>query len=100
MTQERVLIWDRIDDNRRSTALFFVLFVLFVAAFFAAIGVFIVLYAGAPPEDQVRLSVQIAIVAALIALGIGVMMYFSAPAPVLMGSGAPAGTKGGGAEPC
>ena len=53
--QERVLIWDRIDANRRSTALFFVLFVLFVAAFFAAIGVFIVLYAGVPPEDQVRL---------------------------------------------
>jgi len=94
MTQQRVLIWDRIDANRRSTALFFVLFVLFVTAFFAAIGVFIVLYAGAPPGDQVRLSVQIAIAAALIALGIGVMMYFSAPATVLMVSGAHEVSKG------
>jgi len=91
--QERVLIWDRIDANRRSTALFFVLFVLFAAAFFAAIGVFIVLYAGVPEEDQFRLSVQIAIAAALIALGIGVMMYFSAPATVLMVSGAHEVTK-------
>jgi len=90
---ERVLIWDRIDANRRSTALFFVLFVLFTAAFFAAIGVFITLYAGVPEEDQLRLSVQIAIAAALIALGIGVMMYFSAPATVLMVSGAHEVTK-------
>src|SRR3989304_9452751 len=61
---------------------------LLLGAFFAAIGVIIVLYAGVPPEDQVRLSVQIGIAAALIALGIGVMMYFSAPATVLMVSGA------------
>ncbi len=90
---ERILIWDRIDANRRSTALFFVLFVLFATAFFAAIGVLIVLYAGLPEEDQFRLSVQIAIAAALIALGIGVMMYFSAPATVLMVSGAHEVTK-------
>src|SRR3972149_10288913 len=90
---ERVLIWDRIDANRRSTALFFVLFVLFAAAFSPAIGVFIVLYADVPEEDQFRLSVQIAIAAALIALGIGVMMYFSAPATVLMVSGAREVTK-------
>src|SRR3989304_5906837 len=85
---ERVLIWDRIDANRRSTALFFALFVLFAAAFFAAIGVFITLYAGVPEEDQLRRSVQFAVVAVLIATAFGIMMYFSASATVLMVSGA------------
>ena len=85
--QERVLIWDRIDANRRSTALFFVLFVLFAAAFFAAIGVFITLYAGVPEEDQFMRSVQFAVVAVLIATAFGILMYYTAPATVLMVSG-------------
>jgi heat shock protein HtpX len=85
---ERVLIWDRIDANRRSTAVFFVLFVLFTAAFFAAIGVFVTLYAGVPEEDQLMRSVQFAVVAVLIAMAFGIMMYFSASATVLMVSGA------------
>jgi len=91
--QERLLIWDRIDANRRSTALFFVLFVLFVAAFFAAVGVFITLYAGVPEEDQLMRSVQFAVVAVLIATAFGILMYFTASATVLMVSGAHEVTK-------
>ncbi len=84
---ERVLVYDRIDSNRRSSVLLVVLFILFTAAFFAAIGVFITLYAGVPEEDQVRLSIQIAVAAALIAAAVGILMYFLAPATVLMVSG-------------
>ncbi len=84
---ERVLVYDRIDANRRSSTLLVVLFILFVAAFFAAIGVFVTLYAGVPEQDQVRLSVQIAVAGALIAAAFGLMMYFLAPTTVLMVSG-------------
>lgn len=86
--QERVLIWDRIDSNRRDTVIFFILFTLFVAAFFAAVGAFLVQYAGVPEEDQLRLSVQIAIAALLLSIGFGTIMYMSAVAAVLGVSGA------------
>jgi len=36
--QERVLVYDRIDANRRTTVLLLAGFVLFTAAFFAAVG--------------------------------------------------------------
>ncbi len=85
--QERVLIYDRIGGNKRSTFLLMVGFVLFVAAFFAAIGVFLTFYAGVAEEDQVRLSVQIAVAAAVISLGLGLMMYYVSTATVLMISG-------------
>jgi heat shock protein HtpX len=86
--QERVLIWDRIDANRRDTVIFFVLFALFATVFFAAVGAFLVQYAGVPGEDQLRLTIQIAAAAALLSVGIGAVMYMSASAAVLAVSGA------------
>jgi heat shock protein HtpX len=85
---ERVLIWDRIDANRRDTVIFFLLFSLFVAAFFTAIGAFLVQYGSVPEEDQLRLTIQIAIAAALLSIGFGTIMYMSAAAAVLGISGA------------
>src|SRR6266571_2891992 len=81
--QERVLIYDRIGANRRSTVMLLALFVLFLAAFFTAIGLFIVAYGGADPIANIGTSIGIAVVGALIALVIGVIMYFSATAAVI-----------------
>src|SRR3989454_8082845 len=80
---ERLLIYDRIGANRRSTLVLLALFVLFLAAFFTAIGLFIVAYGGADPIANIGTSIGIAVVGALIALVIGVIMYFSATAAVI-----------------
>ncbi len=91
--QERVLIYDRIDANRRSTVLLLALFVLFFAAFFGAVGAFIAAYSGTAAEDMTRTAVTIAIAAAVMALPIGLIMYVAAPATVLMISGVHEVTK-------
>jgi heat shock protein HtpX len=81
--QGRVLIWDRVDENRRNTIIFFVLFALLVAAFFAAVSVFIALYAGVAEDDLVPVSIRIGIGAVLVATAVGVIMYFAGSATVL-----------------
>ncbi len=85
---ERVLIYDRIGANRRSTVFLIVGFVLFTALFFAAIGVILSYYSGVTAEDQLKLTIQMAVAAAIIAAGVGLLMYFAATATVLMISGA------------
>src|SRR3989304_7165637 len=84
---ERVLVYERIDGNRRLTFVLLAGFIVLMAAFFAAIGVFLTLYAGVPEGDQVRLSVQIAVAGAIVSLAFGLLMYYTAPATVLMISG-------------
>ncbi|MEX0800505.1 MAG: M48 family metallopeptidase [Dehalococcoidia bacterium] len=96
MTQplpERVLIWDRVDENRRSTIVFFVLFALLVAGFFAAVSVFIALYAGVAEDDLLPVAIRIAIAALLVATALGAIMYFAASAAVLSVGGAHEVTK-------
>jgi heat shock protein HtpX len=90
---ERVLIYDRIARNRRSTFILLVLFTLLAGAFFAAIGVFLSGYASPTGEINVDASVRIAVAAALLALGFGVIMYFTAPSAVMAISGAHEVTK-------
>jgi len=84
---ERVLVYDRIDGNRRLTFVLLAGFIVLLAAFFAAVGVFLTLYAGVPEEDQARLAVQIAVAGAIVSLAFGLLMYYTAPATVLMISG-------------
>lgn len=90
---ERVLVYDRIGANKRSTFFLVVGFVLFTALFFAAIGVILSSFGGAAQGDQARLSIQIGIAAAIIAAGVGILMYYAATATVLMISGAHEVTK-------
>jgi len=91
--QERVLIWDRIDANKWRTLLLLLGFVLFTAAFFAAVGTIISIYGGVSPDADPTLTVQIAIASALIAAAVGVLMYYAATATVLSISGAHEVTK-------
>jgi heat shock protein HtpX len=85
---ERILIYDRIGSNRRNTILLVAFFVLFVGAFFAAVGVVGNYYFSYSGEFNLRQSLQIGVAAALFALGIGVMLYFTAPTAVMSISGA------------
>jgi len=93
LPQERVLVYDRIDGNRRSTFLLLALFVLFTAVFFAAVGAFVAVYGGASEEELLPSSVVIAATAAAVALVLGLVMYYAAPATVLMISGVHQVTK-------
>src|SRR3972149_3148973 len=90
---ERVLVYDRIDANRRSTFLLLALFVLFTAAFFGAVGAFSAVYGGASEEEMLPSSLTIAVVAAGIALMLGLGMYYAAPMTVLTISGVHQVTK-------
>ncbi len=85
--QERVLIYDRVDANKRSTFLLLALFVIFLGGFFAAIGAFVAAYGGASDEDLPRVAATIGLAAALIAIPLALMVYVAAPAAVLMISG-------------
>lgn len=86
--QQRVLIYDRIGANKRTTIVLILGFIVFTGLFFTAIGVVIAAYGGANIQDDPNLVVQIAIAAALIAAGIGIIMYFASTATVLAISGA------------
>jgi len=59
-------------------------FVLFTALFFAAIGVVLSSSADVSSGDRLTLVLQFAVVAAIIALVVGVLMYYTATAAVLM----------------
>jgi heat shock protein HtpX len=85
--QERVLIYDRIGENKRSTVLLIIGFVIFTAAFFAAVGVVLAYYGGVDANADPKLAVQIAVASALVALAVGILMYYAATATVLMISG-------------
>src|SRR3990170_511199 len=91
--QERVLIWDRVGGNKRGTVILVLGFALFMAAFFAAVGVVLAASGGVSAEDEPVLVVQIAVAAAIIAFGVGILMYYAATATVLMISEAHEVTK-------
>jgi len=90
---ERVLIYDRIAANKRSTILLMGTFIVFLSLFFLAIGYYLSYYGGVAPGDELNMSVRIGVAGFLIALAIGMTMYFTAPAAVLMISGAHEVTK-------
>ncbi|MEO8456794.1 MAG: M48 family metallopeptidase [Chloroflexota bacterium] len=80
---ERVLIYDRIGTNKRSTFLLIIGFIVFVALFFTAIGTIIGYFASPDGTVTAKTTIQIAIASALIATGVGVIGYYSATAAVL-----------------
>jgi heat shock protein HtpX len=90
---ERVLVYDRIDANKRMTLLIMFGFVLLTAGVFASIGVILAYYAGVQDSDLLEVAIRIGIAAFIIALGVGIMMYFFAPSAVLAISGAHEVTK-------
>ncbi len=90
---ERVLIYDRIAANRRSTVFLMAGFVLFIAIFFAAIGALFGFSSDLAFQGQALLSLATGGIAAGIALPVGVGMYFSSTSVVLGISGAHQVTK-------
>jgi heat shock protein HtpX len=91
--EERVLIYDRIDSNKRSTLVLIAGFVLFMGVFFGAIGAFFGFQSDLAFAEQAQLSVAIGGIAAAIALVVGVVMYFSATRAVLAIAGGREVTK-------
>lgn len=85
---ERVLIYDRIGANQRSTFILMGAFIVFLSLFFLAIGYYLSYYGGVAPGEELEMSLRIGAAGFLIALAIGMTMYFTAPAAVLMISGA------------
>ena len=55
MAEQRVLIYDRIDQNRRNTFFLMFLFVLLVAGFATAIGIVV----GLPPQIAAIVAVPV-----------------------------------------
>ena len=91
--EERVLIYDRIDANKRRTMLLLISFIVFTAGFFLALGVLMTAYSGYDPAENVTLILQMAAFAAILAAGIGIFLYFVSTATVLAISGAHEVTK-------
>lgn len=91
--QERVLIYDRIDANKRTTLVIMFGFVVLTAGVLASLGVVVAYYAGVQDSELLEVAIRIAIAALIIAVGVGTMMYFMAPAAVLTISGAREVTK-------
>jgi len=91
--EERVLIYDRIDSNKRSTMFLLAGFVLFMGVFFGAIGAFFGFQSDLAFAEQAQLSLAIGGIAAAIALVVGVVMYFSATRAVLAVAGGREVTK-------
>lgn len=91
--RERILIYDRIDANKRMTLVIMFGFVVLTAAVFASIGVIVAYYAGVQDSELLEVAARVGGLSFLLALGLGTVMYFSAPAAVLSISGAREVTK-------
>lgn len=85
---ERVLVYDRVGANKRSTLLLMAGLVLFTAAFFAAIGAFLAASSGTAEADLPPTILGFAIAAGVVGLIVAVIMYYASTATVLMISGA------------
>ena len=84
---ERVLIYDRIAANKRSTFFLIVGFMFFTSLFFVATGVILSYYGGADPADDPGLTIRIAAFSVIAATVAGVIMYYTATSTVLAVTG-------------
>ena len=84
---ERILIYDRIDQNKRSTWIIMGGFVIFLALFFAAIGAVIGFSSYGTFDEQLTISLITGGIAAAIGLVIAVILYRSSTSIVLGISG-------------
>jgi len=90
---ERLLIYDRIDQNKRGTWLIMGGFIVFLALFFGAIGSIIGFSSAATFEEQLTLALASAGIAAAIGLVIAFFTYRASTSIVLGISGAHEVTK-------
>jgi len=90
---ERLLIYDRIDQNKRGTWLIMGGFIVFLALFFGAIGAIIGFSSAATFEEQLTLALASAGIAAAIGLVIAFFAYRASTSIVLGISGAHEVTK-------
>ena len=90
---ERILIYDRIDQNKRSTWMLVGSFVVFLALFFGAIGAVIGFSSYATFSQQVTISLVAGGVAAAMGMVISIIMYRSSTSIVLGISGGHEVTK-------
>jgi heat shock protein HtpX len=90
---ERLLIYDRIDQNKRGTWLIMGGFIVFLALFFGAIGAIIGFSSAATFEEQLTLALASAGIAAAIGLVIAFFTYRASTSIVLGISGAHEVTK-------
>jgi heat shock protein HtpX len=90
---ERILIYDRIDQNKRSTLILIGAFVIFLALFFAAVGAVAGFANDLPFEQQVQMTLITGGIAAVVGLVAAAIMYRSSTSIVLGISGAHEVTK-------
>jgi heat shock protein HtpX len=84
---ERVLIYDRIGANKRTTFFLLVGFMFFTSLFFVATGVILSYYGGADPADDPGLTIRIAVFSVIAATVAGVIMYYISTSTVLAVTG-------------
>jgi len=85
---ERILIYDRIDQNKRSTWMIMGGFVVFLALFFAAVGAVIGFSSYGTFGEQLTIALTTGGIAAAVGLVIAVILYRSSTSIVLGISGA------------
>src|SRR2546428_6268190 len=90
---QRLLIYDRVDKNKRATWVILGGYVIFLALFFAAIGAVIGFSSQVPRSEQVTITLVTGAIAGAISLVIAVIMYRSSTSIVLGISGAHEVTK-------
>ncbi len=90
---ERVLIYDRIASNKRSTFFLLVGFIVFNALLFTSIGTVIAFYAGTSANQDPATVIKISIAAVIIASAVGIVLYTVSTSAVLAISGGHEVTK-------
>ncbi|HXG35518.1 MAG TPA: M48 family metallopeptidase [Dehalococcoidia bacterium] len=91
--QQPVLIYDRIDQNRRNTFLLFIAFTVLIGGLFAAVGAALGSYAELDMAEVSRLTWVFGVLGVLLALGVSAFAYYSSSSVVLGISEAQAVTK-------
>jgi heat shock protein HtpX len=91
--RERVLVYDRIGTNKRTTFLLLIGFVVFVALFATAAATILATYSGVDVVEDPATVLQISAISVLIASGVGIIMYISSTAIVLSINGGHQVTK-------
>jgi len=81
--QQPVLIYDRIDANRRNTRLLFAFIALLIAGLFAAIGAYIGIANGLEVEELRPLVAGFAVLGFALAIGLAIITYYFSPTVIL-----------------
>lgn len=91
--RERVLVYDRIGSNKRSTFLLLLGFIIFTALFAVSAATIVASYSGVDVAEDPTTVLQIGAFSVLIATGVGIVMYYASTAVVLTINGGHQVTK-------